>query len=135
MNFLFLYFLSFYLEHTQTLPLWENIPVRTAMLQCNSISSISNSVPNGVEGAIRVIDSYILQYSCIPHESIVSIFYLEKHGEQKNKIGFKVEILSNKDRTKKNCISIYLIVQKKKNSRSHISKHLFKMRIWLLVNL
>lgn len=99
--FLFLYFLSSYLDHTQILPLWKNIPVRTAMLQCNSISSISNSIPNGVKGAVWVIDSHVFQYSCIPYKSIISIFYLCKYGEQKKKIGFKVGILSHIDRIKK----------------------------------
>lgn len=61
---------------SKALPLWEDVSVGAAVLQCDPISSVRNRVPNRVERAVGVVDGHVLQHRRVPHKGVVPMFHL-----------------------------------------------------------
>lgn len=46
------------------------------MLQGDPVASVRDSVADGVEGALRIVDGHVLQHRCVPHKGVVPMFHL-----------------------------------------------------------
>lgn len=59
------------------LPLGENVPVGAAVLHGDTVSTVWCVVADGIEGAILIIISNVLQHCCIPHKTKPAILHLK----------------------------------------------------------
>lgn len=58
------------------LPLGENVPVGAAVLHGNAVATVWCVAAHGVEGAILIVVSNVLQHRRVPHKAKVTVLHL-----------------------------------------------------------
>lgn len=59
------------------LPLGEDVPVGAAVLHGDSVATVWCGVADGVERAVLIIISDVLQHRRVPHETKTAVFHLK----------------------------------------------------------
>lgn len=59
-------------------PLGEDVPVWTAVLQGDAVAPVWCLVPHSVEGAVLIVDTHILQHCHIPHKGKMPVLHLRE---------------------------------------------------------